>query len=238
MRYCKVVRGTPNRAAAPFSPLSTPGLGQDPLDVLPLHLGQGHGRHRGQALAGLEELLDFGAADGFAGPQNEQPLDQVLELAHVARPGMLLELLHGLGAVKGRLAVGAPGLEFREPPDEQRDVFAPLAQGRQAQGHRVQAVEQVGAELFLQHRVLEVAVGGGDDPEIHLDGPAVAHPLKTLVLQNVQQFGLQMQRQFADLVQQQAAALGHLEASHPLTLGPGKGALGVAEQLALEQAGR
>ena len=59
-----------------------------------------------------------------------------------------------------------------------------------------------------------------------------------LLLQHPQQLGLQRQIDLGDFVQQDRAAVGRLEAAGPRSVGPGKGALFVAEQLAFHQVGR
>src|SRR5260221_4596682 len=55
------------------------------------------------------------------------------------------------------------------------------------------------------------------------------------LLEHAQEFGLQAERQLADLVEEQRAAVGHLEAAGFLLGGAGERALLVAEQLALDQ---
>src|SRR5207249_187322 len=59
-----------------------------------------------------------------------------------------------------------------------------------------------------------------------------------LFLQNAQQLHLRFQRQFADFVEEDGAAVGELEASNPPPEGAGESALDVAEELALDQARR
>ena len=60
---------------------------------------------------------------------------------------------------------------------------------------------------------------------------ALDHPL----LQEAQQLDLQRQRQVADLVEEQGAAVGDLDLAECRLGGAGEGALLVAEQLAFEQ---
>ena len=78
-------------------------------------------------------------------------------------------------------------------------------------------------------------MGGADDPGVDRDRLAAADPLDHPLLQEAQQLDLQRQRDVADLVEEQRAAMGELD----LALGgldrAGEGALLVAEQLGLEQ---
>jgi hypothetical protein len=62
-------------------------------------------------------------------------------------------------------------------------------------------------------------------------------PLEFAFLQHAQQFGLQVRIQFPDLVQKQGPAVGQLKAADLVRQGARKGALDMAEQLALDQAG-
>ena len=54
-------------------------------------------------------------------------------------------------------------------------------------------------------------------------------------LQHAQQLGLHVQREVADLVDEQRAALGRFEPAHPAGDGAREGPLHVAEQLAFDQ---
>ena len=118
---------------------------------------------------------------------------------------------------------------------EQRQVFATLAQWRDAQGVDVEAVEEVGAEAAGGHLPLEVAVGGGEQADIDLAGATTAQLLHLAALQYPQQLGLHRQGQLADLVEEQGGAVGKLELAGALLAGAGKGAAHVAEELALGQ---
>ena len=63
-------------------------------------------------------------------------------------------------------ATGEEALE--EVVDQQRQVFAPLAQRRQVDGQDVQPVEEVFAEAAVGDHLPQIALGAGDDA--HVDG--------------------------------------------------------------------
>ena len=86
-------------------------------------------------------------------------------------------------------AVGQ-GVLLGEVLGQGQDIARPLAQRRQLQVHDVEAVEQVLAERALLHRHREVAVGGGDDPDIDLHRLGAADPVDLALLQGAQQLGL------------------------------------------------
>ena len=76
---------------------------------------------------------------------------------------------------------------------------------------------------------------GGDDAHVGLDRLVAADAVELAVGQHAQQPRLQVRRHVADLVEEQRAAVGLLEAAAPLRLRAGEGAALVAEQLGLEQ---
>ena len=113
----------------------------------------------------------------------------------------------------------------------------PLAQRRRADGDGVDAVVEVLAEAASGQQAVEVVVGRGDDPHVDLDHARAAHARDLPVLQHAQQLGLHGRGHVADLVQEQRAAVGLLEAAAPLRDGARERALLVAEQLALHELG-
>ena len=112
------------------------------------------------------------------------------------------------------------------------------AQRRQRDGIDGQPIVEVLAEapgLDLRH---QVAVGGGDDAHVGVLRAHLADALVAPLLQHAQQLALQLQRQLADLVEEQRAAVGGLEAPHAIARRARKRAAHVAEQLALRQLAR
>src|SRR5690606_39279879 len=71
---------------------------------------------------------------------------------------------------------------------------------------------------------------------IHLNAAVGTQALQALFLDDAQQLDLLGQRHALDLVEEQAAAVGMLDAGDALALRAGEGAALVAEQLALEDA--
>ena len=118
---------------------------------------------------------------------------------------------------------------------QQRHVAGAAAQRRHFEGHHVQAVIEVFAELALLDAAGQVAIGGGDHPDVDLDGFGTAQALQFALLQDAQEFGLQIHRQFADFVEEERAALGLFEAADAALEGAGEGAAHMAEELAFQQ---
>ena len=97
------------------------------------------------------------------------------------------------------------------------------------QAHHVQAVVEILAETASLRFGLEIAVGGGDNPNIHRLGHAVTHAGDDVLLQGTQDLDLQGQRHLADLVQKQGALIGGLEAPKLVSHRAGEGAAHMAE---------
>ena len=119
-----------------------------------------------------------------------------------------------------------------EMPDQIGNILGALAQRRQPQRHHVEAEEQILAEQPLLDELPQILVGRGDDAHIGLDRRAAADRGVLALLQHAQKPRLRLHRHVADLVEEQRAAFGLLEAAGAARVGAGEGALLVAEQLA------
>src|SRR5207249_2293716 len=97
---------------------------------------------RGEVIA--EEWQQRGGIDlALAGVQSADPLHHVLELPHVAEPGMREQNRLGIGGEPRSL--DSP-IEGEEMPGERNDVAGTLAKRRQADLDLVQTEQQVAAE--------------------------------------------------------------------------------------------
>ena len=83
--------------------------------------------------------------------------------------------------------------------------------------------------------MLEVSIGGRDDPDVDLCRPAAAHGLELVFLQHAEQLDLHVERQLTDFVEEQRAAIGQFEASDPAIERAGERTSDMSEQLALDQ---
>src|SRR5438445_474305 len=111
----------------------------------------GGGRH--------ERPGEVGSLDTLRVPEQDEPLDQVLQLAHVAGPHIAAQLALRVGReppdplVEGRVVLG------EEVAGEGQDVVAALAQGKKGHGDHVEPVEEVLAEAALLDELLQGTVG-------------------------------------------------------------------------------
>ena len=120
--------------------------------------------------------------------QHDHPLDEVLELANVARIAMAREALHH----RPRHDESVAAVELRVPFDEvvhqHGDFGHALPQRGQPDGNDRQTIVKVLAKLAFRHGPLQVLVGGGEYP--HVDA-RVDLPFANSRLEDVEQLGLE-----------------------------------------------
>ena len=143
-------------------------------------------------------------------------LDRVIEFADVSGPRMIEQCLQSRRFERGDVLPIALRVLAQEVRGQRRDVLAPLAKRRQSNLDRVQAEEQVLPEPAGGHFFAEVRVGGRDDADIGLTGARRADPLEVAGLEDAEQFGLQIDRDVRDFVEEQGAAVSQLEPSDPI----------------------
>ena len=102
--------------------------------------------------------------------EQHRALHRVFEFAHVARPGILHQLLHGGGREANHLLAIAGAVAVEKVRGQQRDVFAPVAQCRQVNLNGVDAEEQILTEVACLGLLVETGVGGAQNPHVHAPG--------------------------------------------------------------------
>ena len=128
---------------------------------------------------------------------------------------------------------------FREEAvGQQEDVVAAVAQRRQVDRDDLEPVVEVVAEAAGLDLVEEDPVGGRDEPDVHRDRAYGADPPKAPAVEQRQDLGLHHRIQFADLVEEDRAAVGSLDQPFLADDRAGERASLVAEELGLEQLGR
>ena len=110
------------------------------------------------------------------------------------------------------------------------NVAVPVAQRRDRHVDDVEPVIEVLAEAAGGDLFGQAAVGGGDDPDVDRLGDAAADALDLAGLERAEQLDLGVERQLADLVEEDGRAVGILEAADMAVEGAGEGALLMAEQ--------
>ena len=175
------------------------------------------GKHRA-GLAGLSRRAahlgrQIAEADRARAGERDRALDDVFELAHVAGKIVAIERAQGVGRETEHVLAHLAREALDEALDQERDVVAPLAQRRQLEADDVEAVVQVLAELAARDVGFDVAVGRGDHPHVDFRFLGRADRTHLAFLQHAKQLHLQAQRQLADFVEQDGAAVGFAEES-------------------------
>src|SRR6267142_1705055 len=167
-----------------------------------------------------------------------QPYDDVAQLAHVAgevivAPGLLRRFVRC-----ERRELGLLRVEVAVMLEQQGAVLVHLAQRRHFDREHRQPVIQVGAEIPFPDFLAQVPIGRGNYPGTGEALLRFADALELAVLEHAQELGLQLERQLADLVEEQSSIARIFEITGFVLRGAGEGALGVAEQRGLDQGWR
>ena len=119
---------------------------------------------------------------------------------------------------------------------QKNDVIAAFAQRRNRERHGGDAEIQIFAKEFFFGEFSQIAVGGDDDADVDVDGLRAADALEAALFEYAQEFGLDGQRQFADFVEEERAAVGQFHFADFARAGTGEGAAFVAEEFVFDQA--
>ena len=101
--------------------------------------------------------------------------------------------------------------------------------------HYVKTIVKIFTEPSFLNGVLQIAIGGGYNPNIHGNRRNSAHALELPLLKKPQQLGLQFLRDIADLVEKNRAAMGQFYLTGLTPVRAGKRPLFMAEQFALQE---
>jgi hypothetical protein len=90
--------------------------------------------------------------------------------------------------------------------------------------------------FIIGDHAVQIAIGRGDQPYIDSFGLRTPEPLKLPFLQRAQQFRLELDRDIADLIQEQGAAVRQFEPARLGSESAGEGATLVPKEFAFQQA--
>ena len=140
------------------------------------------------------------------------------------------------GAVFRQLR-GLSAVSFRDEAEEQRkDVFGTLPQGWEVQLQNVEAVIEIFPEVSALYELPQIPVGGRHYAGIEADDFAAADVHQLLLLDDPEQFSLEREGEFSDLVQKQTSVIGKLEQTGLAAFsGAGEGAFVISEEFTLEE---
>src|SRR5690242_5129264 len=90
------------------------------------------------------------------------------------------------------------GIATEKPLDQFLDIVPPFAEGSNVHGYYIQSKVQILAKSTSAIRRFEIAIGSGYHAHVYLDPLVAADRPDLFLLENSKQFGLHLQRQFAD----------------------------------------
>src|SRR5687767_12193300 len=190
------------------------GLPEHRRDVVALEIGErqrtavGRDSLRLPRVGRTVQHWQIRGANRSPGGQQHGALDDVAQLANVPRPRVRLERGERVvGQSRGRRS--AVGL--KEVLRQQRDVDRTLAQWRQRDADRVDAIVEIAAEGAVLHLRLKILIRRRDDAEVRLDLLCPADAKERAELEGTQQLPLQAWIELTDLIHEDRAARGELE---------------------------
>src|SRR6185503_12672038 len=114
-----------------------------------------------------------------------------------------------------------------------RDLLPPFAERWNVHADHAETVVEIFSELSIGDALLEIGIGRGEHPHIDRLRARLADRHDLALLQESQQLRLDVERQVADLVEEQGAACRRSNESLLIADGAGETAAAVAEQLAI-----
>src|SRR5208283_3108109 len=220
--------------------------GDGELDLIVAELAlEGAGR---QVVANIDDIVEGAllvvrlrleaqvlGAEQIARSENNGALNNVFELANVARPGVALQQFErlGLDAFHGLLEDG--GIMAQEVMRDDGDILEALLERRRLDAHDVDAVVEVLAELAFGHELGEILVSGEDEPRAQGNELAGTEAAELHLLQHAKKLDLGKEAEVANFVEKKRAAAGLLEVAFARADSAGEGAFFVAKEFGLDQ---
>ena len=173
------------------------------------------------------------ALDAPALAREQRPLQLVAQLAQVARPPVADERADGLRRERRGFSLADEGSE--DAASQRDDVSPSLAQRGHAHGQHAHAIVEILAELALSHAIEQVMVRRNQDPHVRLSLARVADAPVAVLLDDLEELGLDREVHVANLVQEQRAAVCDLQEPRLGGDRPRERPLLVAEELGVHQ---
>jgi len=105
---------------------------------------------------------------------------------------------------------------------EQGDVLEPLTERREVDDDLVQAVEKILPELPRPDHLGQIPVGRGQDPDVDVGTLVGPEGAELTVLDDAEKLGLDGHRDLGDLVEEDRPAVGLIEKTALVLVGPVK----------------
>ncbi len=160
-------------------------------------------------------------------------MNDVLQFTGIAGPAVGLQRPLRLLADQLHRQVQTLAVDPDKIFGQRQDVARLLAQCRQIEAALAQVMIKTLVEFPGSHGLRQIDTGGGDQTHIDRARLLRAHSRDFVIFKGRQQLDLDRQRQVADLVQVQGAAIGRTEPSRAAADRPTVGSGGIAEQFGI-----
>ncbi len=183
-----------------------------------------------------ERQVQVTRQDGVTLGEDDGALDAVLQLADVSRPAIRDQ---GCSSAAGDSVSGVFFMS-RQKRSMKKRASSGMSPGRSRSGGTVIGKTDRRKKRSSRNRRAATAarsplVRRRDQPHVDLYRRRSADALEAPFLESAEDLGLQRERQVANLVEEERAAMRHLELARLARDGAGEGALFVAEELGFEQ---
>src|SRR5579859_566178 len=156
------------------------------------------------------------AVSGNAEPigKNHRSFHGVLQFAHIARPAIVQQSFPRLLRQFQPGLLELPAIFLQKIFRQQEHIVAAFAQRRNCHRHSGNPeIEILAKELFLR-KLLQISICSDNNAHIHFHGLRAADAIKSPFFQNAQKFGLNGQRQLANFIEKQSAAMRQVQLAH------------------------
>src|SRR5258707_1862371 len=141
-----------------------------------------------------------------------RPLDDVLQFANVTWPGIRLKQCKALFVSPADALACFPRVTIDVVINEHWNVFLPFPQRRHLNRENVEPVKEVTPERARSDGRFQIAVSGGNHPNIRSDGSSSTDTTELVFLQNAQKSDLGLGGKLSDFIEEDGASFGQLKA--------------------------
>lgn len=167
--------------------------------------------------------------------QDDPPFNDMHQLPHIPRPGIIFKDLHRVGTDLfdhfPMTFTESFGIKFYE----ERDILPPLPERGDGYRKDIEPVEKVFSELAFFDLFLKMAIGGRYDPNVHFHCSGTAQALKLSALNDFEQLSLQVERKLPNFIQKNRTAVGEFKAADLSRRRTRKSALFPPEELTFDE---